>query len=108
MHSSSKEQEDKNRPFYRAAKIMELGPITTDELAKFIKKRFAKIGISISGQLALRIAERVNGHPDYAQRLCSCSHIFDIIESNTVEEEFVEKGVVNMLVSLTPSLLRSG
>jgi AAA+ ATPase superfamily predicted ATPase len=92
---------DKNRPFYRAAKIMELGPITTDELAKFIKKRFAKIGISISGQLALRIAERVNGHPDYAQRLCS--HIFDILESNTVEEELVEKGVVNMLVSLTPS-----
>jgi Holliday junction resolvasome RuvABC ATP-dependent DNA helicase subunit len=106
VHSSSKEQEDKNRPFYRAAKIMELGPITTDELAKFIKKRFAKIVISISGQLALRIAERVNGHPDYAQRLCS--HIFDIIESNPVEEELVEKGVVNMLVSLTPSLLRSG
>ena len=92
---------NKNRPFYRAAKIMELGPITTDELAKFIKKRFAKIDISISGQLALRIAEKVNGHPDYAQRLCS--HIFDIIESNTVDEELVEKGVVNMLVSLTPS-----
>ena len=92
---------NKNRPFYHAAKIMELGPITTDELAKFIKKRFAKIGISISGQLALRITERVNGHPDYAQRLCS--HIFDIIESNTVDEELVEKGVVNMLVSLTPS-----
>ena len=92
---------NKNRPFYRAAKIMELGPITTDELAEFIKKRFATIGISMSGQLALRIAERVNGHPDYAQRLCS--HIFDIIESNTVDEELVEKGVVNMLVSLTPS-----
>ena len=92
---------NKNRPFYRAAKIMELGPITTDELAKFIKKRFAKIGISLSGQLALRVTERVNGHPDYAQRLCS--HIFDIIESNTVTEEHVEKGAVNMLVSLTPS-----
>lgn len=91
----------KNRPFYRAAKIMELGPITTGELAKFVKKRFAKIGISISDQLALGIAERVNGHPDYAQRLCS--HIFDIIESDTVNEKHVEKGVVNMLVSLTPS-----
>ena len=68
---------------------MELEPIATDELAKFIKQRFAKIAISISGQLALRIAERVNGHPDYAQRLCS--HIFDIIESNTVEEEHVER-----------------
>jgi hypothetical protein len=74
-----------NRPFYRAAKIMDLGPIIIDELASFMAKRFAKIDISISEQLAFRIAQRVNGHPDYAQRLCS--HIFDIIESDTVDEE---------------------
>jgi hypothetical protein len=101
MHMLKEMFINENRPFYRAAKILELGPIITAELARFIKKRFAKIDISISGRLALRIAERVNGHPDYAQRLCS--HIFDIIESNAVDEELVEKGVVNMLISLTPS-----
>lgn len=93
---------NEKRPFYHSAKLIELGPIAQEELTKFIKTRFKKIGVSISEELALRIANKVEGHPDYAQRLCS--HIFDSLESNTVSEELVEAGVLRMLVSLTPSL----
>ncbi len=93
---------NEKRPFYHSAKLIELGPIAQHELTKFIKTRFKKIGVSISEELALRIANKVEGHPDYAQRLCS--HIFDSLESNTVSEELVEAGVLRMLVSLTPSL----
>jgi hypothetical protein len=92
---------NKNRPFYHAAKFMELGPIAAVELADFIKKRFGKSGISISTPMALGVAERVNGHPDYAQRLCS--HIFDILETTTINDEHIEDGMRQMLISLTPS-----
>ena len=93
---------NEKRPFYHSAKLIELGPIAQEELTKFIKTRFKKIGVSISEELALRIANKVEGHPDYAQRLCS--HIFDSLESNTISEKLVEAGVLRMLVSLTPSL----
>ncbi len=93
---------DEKRPFYRAAKIMELGPVEPEELAGFIKTRFEKIRVSISGELSLKIAMRVKGHPDYAQRLCS--HILDILEAKTVSESLIEEGVSCMLSSLTPSL----
>jgi AAA+ ATPase superfamily predicted ATPase len=92
---------NKNRPFYHAAKIMELGPIADRELADFIKNRFGKIGISISTPMALGVAEIVKGHPDYAQRLCS--HIFDILETTTINEGHIEEGMKQMLISLTPS-----
>ena len=92
---------NKNRPFYHAAKIMELGPIAAGELADFIRNRFGKIGISISAPMALGVAERVKGHPDYAQRLCS--HIFDILETASINEVHVEEGMKQMLISLTPS-----
>jgi AAA+ ATPase superfamily predicted ATPase len=92
---------NEKRPFYYAAKIMELGPIDPEELAKFVKTRFRKIDVSISNELALKIAVRVKGHPDYAQRLCS--HILDSLDTKTVSEEFIEKGVSRMLLSLTPS-----
>jgi AAA+ ATPase superfamily predicted ATPase len=92
---------NEKRPFYHSAKLIELGPITHKELAEFIQTRFKKIGVSVSEELALRIAHTVEGHPDYAQRLCS--HIFDSLESTTVSEELIEEGLSRMLVSLTPS-----
>ncbi len=92
---------NEKRPFYHAAKIMELGPIDPEELAKFIKARFKIIGVSITGGLALKIAIRAKGHPDYTQRLCS--HIFDSLDTNTVSEKLIMEGVSRMLTSLTPS-----
>ena len=99
MHLLQDMFSNKRRPFYNSAKLIELGPVPREELARFIKTRFNKIGISISGKLALEIATRSKGHPDYAQRLCS--HIFDVLESKTVSEEVVNAGMSRMLVSLT-------
>jgi len=92
---------NEKRPFYHAAKIMELGPIDPEELAKFIKARFKKIDVSVTDELALKIAIRTKGHPDYAQRLCS--HLFDSLETDTVSEKLIAEGVSRMLTSLTPS-----
>jgi hypothetical protein len=57
--------------------------------------------IDIPDELALKIATRVKGHPDYAQRLCS--HILDGLEAKTLSEALVEQSVSRMLSSLTPS-----
>jgi hypothetical protein len=99
MHLLQDMFSNEGRPFYNSAKLIELGPIAPDELAKFIKTRFKKIGVSIPGELALEIAARAKGHPDYAQRLSS--HIFDVLESNTVSQDTVKLGISRMLVSLT-------
>ena len=99
MHLLQDMFSNESRPFYNSAKLIELGPIPPKELAKFIKSRFKKIGVSISGKLGLGIATLAKGHPDYAQRLCS--HIFDVLESEIVSEEVIKAGMSRMLVSLT-------
>ncbi len=76
-----------------------MGPIAQKELAKFIKTRFKKIDVSISDESALEIATLAKGHPDYTQRLCS--HIFDVLETNTVSDRVVKEGLSSMLLSLT-------
>jgi len=99
MHLLQDMFSNESRPFYNSAKLIELGPIPPKELAKFIKRRFKKIGVSISDKLGLGIAALAKGHPDYAQRLCS--HIFDVLESEIVSEEVVKAGMSRMLGSLT-------
>ena len=99
MHLLQDMFSNESRPFYNSAKLIELGPIPPKELAKFIKSRFKKIGVSISDKLGLGIATLAKGHPDYAQRLCS--HIFDVLESEIVSEEVIKAGMSRMLVSLT-------
>ena len=99
MHLLQDMFSNESRPFYNSAKLIELGPIPPKELAKFIKRRFKKIGVSISGKLCLGIATLAKGHPDYAQRLCS--HIFDVLESEIVSDEVIKAGMSRMLVSLT-------
>ena len=99
MHLLQDMFSNESRPFYNSAKLIELGPIPPKELSKFIKSRFKKIGVSISGKLGLGIAILARGHPDYAQRLCS--HIFDVLESEIVSEEIVKAGMSRMLGSLT-------
>ena len=90
---------NESRPFYNSAKLIELGPISSKELARFIHSRFKRIGVAIPIDLALAIAAKTKGHPDYTQRLCS--HIFDVLESETVSEEAVKAGLAHMLASLT-------
>lgn len=99
MHLLQDMFSNESRPFYNSAKLIELGPIAQKELTKFIKIRFKKIDVSISDESALEIATLAKGHPDYTQRLCS--HIFDVLETNTVSDRVVEEGLSSMLLSLT-------
>ena len=64
----------RSRPFYQAAKIVELGPIDRRSLQAYIRRRFASAEITVENLSP--VLDVVEGHPDYTQRLCS--HLYDI------------------------------
>jgi AAA+ ATPase superfamily predicted ATPase len=68
----------RKRPFFQAAKIIELGPIDRKSLNAFIRKRFQSVGIKVDNTEA--ILDVVEGHPDYTQRFCS--HLYDIVTAS--------------------------
>lgn len=86
---------NRKRPFFQAAKIVELGPIDNKSLKSYIRRRFRSTGINISNiEEIIRVVE---GHPDYTQRYCS--HLYDII---------IASGEQTTAVKLDASLLRQG
>ena len=85
----------RQRPFFQAAKIVELGYIDRKSLKSYIRRRFRSAGINIRNIEG--ILSVVEGHPDYAQRYCS--HLYDII---------VASGERAPGVHLDDSLLRQG
>jgi AAA+ ATPase superfamily predicted ATPase len=85
----------RQRPFFQAAKIVELGYIDSMSLKSYIRRRFRSAGINIRNIEG--ILSVVEGHPDYAQRYCS--HLHDII---------VSSGEQTTGVHLDDSLLRQG
>ena len=86
---------NRKRPFFQAAKIVELGPIDDKSLKSYIRRRFRSAGINISDiEEIIRVVE---GHPDYTQRYCS--HLYDII---------IASGEPMTAVKLDESLLRQG
>lgn len=90
---------DRSRPFYMAAKLVELGPIRAEHFVPFIKERFAVGSMRISGELAEEICSISGGHPDYTQRLCS--HVFDLAkgEEGSLTESLIDQGAVEMVRS---------
>ncbi len=85
----------RQRPFFQAAKIVELGTIDNKSLKLYIRRRFRSAGINISK--IEEIFRVVEGHPDYTQRFCS--HLHDII---------VASGKPAQAVQLDDSLIRHG
>jgi len=85
----------RQRPFFQAAKIVELGSIGSKSLKSYIRRRFRSAGINISNIEG--ILGVVEGHPDYTQRYCS--HLHDII---------VASGEPAPVVHLDDSLIRQG
>lgn len=75
----------RRRPFFQAAKIIELGPIDRNSLKKYINRRFKTAGISIRNIDI--ILDTVEGHPDYTQRFCS--HLYDILVKEGVAPESI-------------------
>ena len=60
---------DKNEPFWRSAKQMELGPIAPAKFAPFIRKRFDTTGKAITPAALERLLELTAGHPYATQEL---------------------------------------
>ncbi len=61
---------DRNEPFWRSAKQMELGVIAPALFAPYIDGRFRATGKSIRDDAVARILELTHGHPYATQELC--------------------------------------
>jgi hypothetical protein len=61
---------DRNEPFWRSTKQMELGVIPPELFTPFIAERFAATGKSITDDAATWILEITHGHPYATQELC--------------------------------------
>jgi hypothetical protein len=60
---------DRNEPFWRSAKHMELGAIPSAEFARFVRRRFSSTGKSIEREVADALVEITGGHPYGTQEL---------------------------------------
>jgi hypothetical protein len=60
---------DRNKPFWRSAKQIEIGPLEKGELAKFVHARFEATGRSIDVPARNVLIEATNGHPYGTQEL---------------------------------------
>jgi hypothetical protein len=60
---------DRNEPFWRSAKRLELGPIRTDAFGPFIRSRFAGGGRSITEEALARLLDASGGQPYATQEL---------------------------------------
>jgi hypothetical protein len=61
---------DENEPFWRSAKLMELGVIAPDEFAAFIRDRFEATGRRIGDDALGGVLDATGGHPYATQELC--------------------------------------
>ena len=60
---------DKNEPFWRSAKRLEIGPIAPAEFAPFLRERFVTTGKAIDDAAVGRLLGATGGHPYATQEL---------------------------------------
>lgn len=86
--------EDEQGAFYKFGKVLELGPITGDELERFLMSRFKSGGGKLTEDEAERIAGVSEGIPYYAQHIGH--ELFDISHLPTMDDvEMAIDRVVN-------------
>ncbi|HET7509798.1 MAG TPA: ATP-binding protein [Solirubrobacterales bacterium] len=61
---------DRNQPFWRSAKLIELGPIDSVPFEAFIVERFQATDRRLDAGVTAAILERTGGHPYATQELC--------------------------------------
>jgi hypothetical protein len=90
----------RQRPFFQAAKIIELGPIDCKSLKSYVRRRFHSVGIKVNN--IEEILNVVEGHPDYTQRFCS--HLYDIVTASgeqphaiQLDEYLLRQGLDSMI-----------
>jgi uncharacterized protein len=62
--------DDENEPFWRSAKLMELGVIAPEEFAPFIRDRFETTSRRIGADALAGVLQTTRGHPYATQELC--------------------------------------
>jgi hypothetical protein len=60
---------DRNEPFWRSAKQLEIGPISSNKFAPFLRQRFKDSGKEISDAAVAALLEVSGGHPYGTQEL---------------------------------------
>jgi hypothetical protein len=86
--------ENKNNPFYKFGKQIQLNEISHDKIKSFIIERFSSRGIDAT-ETVNEILKITNGHPYYTQQLCH--EIFIVCDKKTLHMGFVEKAIGNIL-----------
>ncbi len=61
--------DDRNEPFWRSAKQLEIGPIPPAQFARFLRARFESSGKAIGDAAVSRLLEVTGGHPYATQEL---------------------------------------
>lgn len=69
-HVMEKIFNDRNEPFWRSAKTVEIGPIDPVEFAPFLVDRFDASGKTISPEAVGAVLDHTGGHPHSTQQLC--------------------------------------
>jgi hypothetical protein len=72
---------DKNEPFWRSAKQLEIGMIAAREFATFIRKRFVDSGKGIADDAVERLLRATGGHPYGTQELAY--FVWELVESRS-------------------------
>jgi uncharacterized protein len=61
--------DDRNEPFWRSAKQLEIGMIATEKFASFVRERFVASGKGIADEAVARLLRATGGHPYATQEL---------------------------------------
>jgi hypothetical protein len=61
--------EDRNEPFWRSAKQLEIGPIAPAHFARFLRRRFRRSGKEVADEALERLLGATQGHPYATQEL---------------------------------------
>ncbi len=88
--------DEKESPFYKFGKKMDLKTLPINEFATFIKEKFTRANIKIEDEKILKILEISSSHPYYTQQLCH--EIWNIaFETKNVSDESIESAIAAII-----------
>ncbi len=76
---------NRGRPFYQSAIMMELAPLPEDECVEFILEQFAQAGKNCSQEIAREITQKVEQYPYYLQALAY--RAFELCENKCTKQD---------------------
>ena len=85
----------KNAPFFRFARIIDLGPIKQDEFKKYYKRTLRKYQIAIDDNFIDQILDFTGGHPYYSQLALQEMIILNLMNHKTPDITRLITSMVN-------------